>query len=191
MVDQWSRGSNQQALSRNKFAPVTSLSILCSLLLLIQSYLLQGALAADRWPAARAGRGGGGAQLSRYGQKDDRCGDGCARGRALAESQTSRVNPLKGFETYRGGWDLSSASYWQTLAWTGAPAYALALGWLLLGALTWLLLAVPAVSKCCCQGGRGPKIFPPSDSPARAYLLKGVAVLGLLLCLYVSATPGS
>ncbi|KAG6715218.1 hypothetical protein I3842_05G239800 [Carya illinoinensis] len=48
---------------------------------------------------------------------------------ALAANRTNRLDILRGFRRYRGGWDIANRHYWASVGFTGAPAFVLAVLW--------------------------------------------------------------
>ncbi|KAB1205660.1 hypothetical protein CJ030_MR7G017832 [Morella rubra] len=47
----------------------------------------------------------------------------------LAANRTNRVDILRNFRRYRGGWDIANRHYWASVGFTGAPAFILAVLW--------------------------------------------------------------
>ncbi|XP_041012948.1 uncharacterized protein LOC121256276 [Juglans microcarpa x Juglans regia] len=47
----------------------------------------------------------------------------------LAANRTNRLDILRGFRRYRGGWDIANRHYWASVGFTGAPAFVLAVLW--------------------------------------------------------------
>ncbi|GLT69858.1 hypothetical protein SLA2020_419750 [Shorea laevis] len=47
----------------------------------------------------------------------------------LAANRTDRVDILRGFRRYRGGWDIANRHYWASVGFTGAPGFILAVLW--------------------------------------------------------------
>ncbi|XP_062170720.1 uncharacterized protein LOC133876455 [Alnus glutinosa] len=47
----------------------------------------------------------------------------------LAANRTNRVDILRGFRRYRGGWDIANRHYWASVGFTGAPDFILAVLW--------------------------------------------------------------
>ncbi|KAJ7555207.1 hypothetical protein O6H91_05G026500 [Diphasiastrum complanatum] len=61
--------------------------------------------------------------------------------------RNDRIDPLKGFKKYRGGYDLKSKHYWASLVFTGISGFAIGAALLLVG-LVWALLLLIF---CCAR----------------------------------------
>jgi len=115
--------------------------------------------------------------------------DGSLR-RQLAETdflkplavKSDRRDPTNKFRRYRGGFDISSKSYWASLVFTGVYGYAIGAAWLLLG----LILALLA----CCRRHRGESRREHHSSnfyliPRLLVLLLSLFAIGCVIGLFV------
>ncbi|XP_017698114.2 uncharacterized protein LOC103706533 isoform X2 [Phoenix dactylifera] len=65
----------------------------------------------------------------------------------LAAERTQRRDPLNGFKSYNGGWNISNRHYWASVGLTAAPFFSIAAVWFLgFG----LILVFICCCYCCC-----------------------------------------
>ncbi|KAK1550910.1 hypothetical protein Q3G72_026746 [Acer saccharum] len=66
----------------------------------------------------------------------------------LAGNRTQRPDPFNDYNTYNGGWNLTSKHYWGSVGFTGAPFFIVAAVWFLVFLLT---LFIICICRCCCR----------------------------------------
>ncbi|KAL5576074.1 hypothetical protein UlMin_017773 [Ulmus minor] len=66
----------------------------------------------------------------------------------LAAERTHRKDPLRGFNYYTGGWNISEKHYFSSVGFTGAPLFILSGIWFVGFVLCLLIIAL---CHCCCQ----------------------------------------
>ncbi|KAJ7951955.1 putative Transmembrane protein [Quillaja saponaria] len=65
----------------------------------------------------------------------------------LAANRTHRIDPLKKFSYYDGGWDITNKNYFSSLAYTSVPLFVTAVIWFLLVGLCFVIFLF---CYCCC-----------------------------------------
>ncbi|KAL5547702.1 hypothetical protein UlMin_002933 [Ulmus minor] len=65
----------------------------------------------------------------------------------LAETRTTRKDPLNGFTRYTGGWNISNEHYWASVGFTAAPFFVFAGIWFVVFGLC---LSLICLCYCCC-----------------------------------------